>query len=188
MNDRSVNLPEHVSDFLIQHCLPGTQGNVIPGFTEYHDTETNQKYRAHPSYLGEPWYDMIMVNWHGEENLIPAQVYTFVDLTHLRQGHRVTAEGTGQAGHRRIATGRYAVVESYTVMNDIDDGDPESLIPPVDALSMVGRFKKEYAKDALTPTLYLVNVTAISGPAVGIPNQKPDSAVRLHGTENGILS
>jgi hypothetical protein len=94
---------------------------------------------------------MIMVNWHGEENLIPAQVYTFVDLTHLRQGHRVTAEGTGQAGHRRIATGRYAVVESYTVMNDIDDGDPESLIPPVDALSMVGRFKKEYAKGCVNP-------------------------------------
>jgi Plavaka transposase len=168
--NRNVNLPIHVMRVLEEHCVNAIPGQRLYGFTEYHDTESGQKYRAHPEYMGEPWYDMVMINWHGVDGLLPAQIYTFVDLTAMPPGSNFRIEATGQV----ITAGKYAIVESFSKYNHPqgNDDDPNSLIPETDDNSMIGRYTKDIEAGEMFPTLYLVNVSSISGPAVGIPNKR----------------
>ena len=167
--NRNVNLPIHVKRFLVAHCANAIPGQRLNGFTEYHDTESGQKYRAHPDYMGEPWYDMVMINWHGVNGLLPAQIYTFVDLTAMPHGSNFRIEATGQV----ITAGKYAIVESFSKYNPPQgNDDPNSLIPDTDENSMIGRYTKDIEAGDMFPTLYLVSLASISGPAVGIPNKK----------------
>ena len=55
--------------------------NTVPGYTEYLDSDANC-YRAHPNFRGNgAWNDWCMVSWEGIDDLVPAQLITFLDLT-----------------------------------------------------------------------------------------------------------
>ena len=138
----------------------------MQGFTEYIDKERGQIYRAHPDYMGEAWYNMVMVNWYNMEDMLPAQIYTFVDLTVLPNGVTIQIPRTGQV----ISAGIYAVAESFSKYTP--EAEEDSLIPQTDRNSLIGRYTKDIEPGNQHPTLYLANIKAISGPTVGIPNAK----------------
>ena len=60
-------------------CLKIT--SKVKGFTEYKPQE-GVIFRAHPDYvIGHPWYDWALIKWSDDENLVPAQLKLFLDLS-----------------------------------------------------------------------------------------------------------
>ena len=56
----------------------------VLGFTEYVDNN-GYIYRAHPNYRGKGiWCDWCLVRWEGIDQLIPARIITFIDLTNSK--------------------------------------------------------------------------------------------------------
>jgi hypothetical protein len=128
-------------------------------FTEFNCLYTETTYRAHPHYMGKPWYDYAMTNWHNYTDPIPAQIHTFVDLNSMAQHKSINIPGR----QRNLGRGLYAVVETFRKKaNDDDDADDEY------SNTLIGRFVRDEVDGE--PTLYLCHVTGLVGPLSGIPD------------------
>ena len=81
----SVNsyLCQCISKRLFLHTGEGGclhKDSIVNGFTEF--TNNGVTYRAHPSYRGtRPWFDWALFNWEGTDELIPAKIIMFVDIS-----------------------------------------------------------------------------------------------------------
>ena len=156
----AVKLSPLVSKFLGHYCLPGTPQQSLRCFTSYTDGRGNT-YRAHPCYDGKPWNDCAMTDWEGVAHDVPAFIHTFVDLRQLPTAIR-KIEANGQS---RVQPGLYAVAHTFDPVNPTDFDTPNVLI---------GRYKPHfYSSNHRRPTLFLVDVKAISSPLLGTVDIPP---------------
>ena len=155
-----VKLPPLVSKFLGNFCLPQMPQQSLRCFTSYTDERGNM-YRAHPCYDGKPWNDCAMIDWKGEKHDLPAFIHTFVDLRQLPSAIRRIAVN----GQTSVQPGLYAVAHTFDPINPTDFNTPNVLI---------GRYKPHfYSPDHRQPTLFLVDVKAISSPLLGTEDIPP---------------
>jgi hypothetical protein len=83
--------------------------NHLDCFTHYENKTSGERYCADPMFLGDSWYNFAMVCWQSREYpKLPAQIYTFVDLTNLIPGRNVhTYDNTQPAiGARYVCSHR----------------------------------------------------------------------------------
>jgi hypothetical protein len=155
-----VKLPPLVSKFLGNFCLPQIAQQSLRCFTSYTDERGNM-YRAHPCYDGKPWNDCAMIDWKGEKHDLPAFIHTFVDLRQLPSSIR-RIEVNGQTS---VQPGLYAVAHTFDPVNPTDFNTPNVLI---------GRYKPHFhSPNHRQPTLFLVDVKAISSPLLGTEDIPP---------------
>lgn len=155
-----VKLPPLVSKFLGNFCLPRMPDQSLRCFTSYTD-EWGNMYRAHTCYDGKPWNDCAMIDWKGEKHDLPAFIHTFVDLRQLPSAIR-RIEANGQTS---VQPGLYAVAHTFDPVNPTDFNTPNVLI---------GRYKPHfYSPHHRQPTLFLVDVKAISSPLLGTEDIPP---------------
>ena len=170
-----ATLKEQVVQFLVKNCLPHTALNRLDCFTHYENKATGERYRAHPMFMGDAWYDFAMVRWQSRTHpKLPARIYTFVDLTTLTPGRNVHTQGNGQPA---IESGMYALIESFEPIphaygdpNIPNNADGNNVANQAFANDLVGRFlRTETVIDGVwQPTLYLVHIDSIMCPLVGI--------------------
>jgi hypothetical protein len=170
--DKSQNagIGANVKDFLIKYCLPAVaSGGVLSCFTSYNDKQTQQLYRAHPNYMGAPWYDCAMVRWHNYPECIPARLLAFVDLSNLLPRISINIP---EANQYHIGPGLYAVVESFSKTNKSDDKQGDSSDEDDEySNSLVARYKRdELGNGSGRPILYLAEVGSLVHPVAGIPD------------------
>jgi hypothetical protein len=158
--EAAVKLSPLVSKFLGHYCLPRMPQQSLRCFTSYTDGSGNT-YRAHPCYDGKPWNDCAMIDWKGEVHDLPAFIHTFVDLRQLPTAIR-KIEANGQMS---VQPGLYAVAHTFDPVNPTDFDTPNVLI---------GRYKPHfYSPNHRRPTLFLVDVNAISSPLLGTEDIAP---------------
>jgi len=156
----TVKLSPLVSKFLGHYCLPQMPHQSLSCFTSYTDASGNT-YRAHPCYDGKPWNDCAMIHWKGEVHDLPAFIHTFVDLRQLPTAIK-KIEANGQMS---VQPGLYAVAHTFDPVNPTDFNTPNVLI---------GRYKPHfYSPNHRRPTLFLVDVNAISSPLFGTEDIPP---------------
>jgi Plavaka transposase len=179
-----ATLNEQAVHFLVENCLPHTTLNRLDCFTHYENKATGERYRAHPMFMGDTWYDFAMVRWQSRTHpKLPARIYTFLDLTNLTPGRNVHTHGNGQPA---IGSGMYALIESFEPIphaygdpNIPNDADGSDIANQAFANDLVGRFlRTETVVDGVwQPTLYLVHVDSIISPLVGIRDVPPQSKI-----------
>ena len=129
-------------------------------FTLYTDGK-GITYRAHPCYDGKPWNDCAMIEWKGYVCYYPADILTFVDLRQLPTAIR-KMESNGQTS---VQPGLHAVAHTFDPVNPTDFDTPNALI---------GRYKPHfYSPNHRRPTLFLVDVDAISSPLLDTEDIPP---------------
>ena len=102
-----------------------------------------------------------MIDWKGEVRDLPAFIHTFVDLRQLPTAIR-KFEANGQMN---VQPGLYAVAHTFDPVNPTDFDTPNVLI---------GRYKPRlYSPNHRRPTLFLVDVNAISSPLLGTEDIPP---------------
>ena len=89
---------------------------------------------------------------------IPAFIRTFIDLRDLAPSTRIIIPEVGQVP---IKAGVYAVVHSFFAIDEVETR--------MDSNTMIERYKLWYHdEEAKYPILYMVDVTNIVGPTIGI--------------------
>ncbi len=161
-------LREDVKHFLITHCLPVMPSGRLPCFTGYINPHTKTKFRAHPNYMGGPWYDCALIKWYEYPDPVPARIRAFVDISSMVPGTSIDIPEANQYG---IGPGLYAVIESF---NRILDGNQEN--PEEDnaeySNTLIGRYERDEVEDGTgKPILYLVEVGSLVDSIVGMPNR-----------------
>ena len=97
-----------------------------------------------------------MIHWKGEEHDLPAFIHTFVDLRQLPTPIR-KIKANGQTS---VEPGFYAVAHTFDPVDSSDYIDTPNVL--------IGRYKPHfYSPDHRQPTLFLVDVNAISSPLLG---------------------
>ena len=167
-----ATLPNQVLNFLVDNCLPCTAFSHLDCFTHFENISTGERYRAHPMFMGEAWYDFAMVRLQSRKHpKLPARIHTFVDLTNLLPGRNVRTYANAQPA---VGEGFYAVIESFEPVphgfGDPNDDNGNDDANDAFANDLVGRFlRTETIIDGQhQPTLYLVHVDSIISPLVGI--------------------
>ena len=131
-------------------CLK--QNSTVKGFTEYR-TDDKTLFRAHPSYMiGEPWFDWALIQWTGNDALVPARLYLFLDLDealvmsheeHLeycqtfRNRSRINLNDTEEYPY--LDNGKWVVIQSAF---DVTENDVEA-VHEAPAMKMPMRFTLE---------------------------------------------
>lgn len=170
-------IDSHVKSFLIRYCLPSVTSEVLQCFTSYTDKHSKQIYRAHPNYMGGPWYDCAMVRWHDYEECIPARILAFVDLSNMVPGRSINIP---EANQDHIGPGLYAVVESFSKSYNVNDSNDQASDEEDEySNSLIQRYKRDESRDGNgKPILYLVGVGSIAEPVVGIPDNNSQRFTR----------
>lgn len=116
-------------------------------------------FRAHPNYRGKGvWRDWVMIQW--DQGDVPAQIWAFIDLSHLNDEEEVELEdGTV------IGSGTWAIVESAVF---IDEGK----CAKSDIFKPLKLEAKEHddAGHVLVRQYYIVDVECFKDPIVVVPN------------------
>ena len=168
-------LTDHALQFLVKNCLPNISSAKLICYTHYKNPTTGDCYRAHPKFMGQPWYDFAMVRWNSRfYPQLPARIHTFVDLTNLIPGRLVHNRENNQPA---MGCGLYALIESFEPI-------PQADLPFSNDL--IGRYyRTEIAENnKYLPRLYLVDIHSILSPLTGIkdiPARAPLPAARRRG-------
>ena len=173
---QNAGIGSNVKDFLIKYCLPA--GGVLSCFTSYNDKQTQQLYRAHPNYMGAPWYDCAMVRWHNYPECIPARLLAFVDLSNLLPRISINIP---EANQYHIGPGLYAVVESFSKISNTNDeqGDSSNEEDDEYSNSLIARYKRDELRNGSgKPILYLAEVGSLVHPVAGIPDTNSERFFR----------
>ena len=175
---QNAGIGSNVKDFLIKYCLPAVaSGGVLSCFTSYNDKQTQQLYRAHPNYMGAPWYDCAMVRWHNYPECIPAPLLAFVDLSNLLPRISINIP---EANQYHIGPGLYAVVESFSKISNTNDEQGDSSNEEDEySNSLIARYKRDELRNGSgKPILYLAEVGSLVHPVAGIPDTNSERFFR----------
>jgi len=155
----SCNLDNHVVEMICLHVLPHLATPFVEGYTEF-VCERGNRYRAHPKYLDNPWFDYALVKWSDHDLLVPCRIHTFINLScnFLNPGSKIFFPESGQ-DNSITHPGLYAVVQSYSRLNPGISDECEGIFH---------KYSLDLAQDCLHPILYLVPVESILSPTVGI--------------------
>jgi hypothetical protein len=129
--------------------------------TDHH--RNGQIFRGHPAYRSEgEWKDWAMFDWGAGYGTLPGQIWCFVVVDWLPEGHE-----TIEFGGINLKNGTYAVIESSQWSDDEEDIGWSDLFVP---------FQKDVAEldaegEVVKRRFYLADVDAITSPICAVPDQ-----------------
>ncbi len=94
-----------------------------------------------------------MVEWLGIPHPLPAYIHTFIDLHNLPKGGIISVQ------KQKYIPGMYAVVHSFSAV-DVDAIEVPN--------TMIGKYTVDRDEHSQLPTLYIIPVTSIVSPTIGI--------------------
>ena len=124
--------------------------------SQYKDRHGNI-FRGTNLFNGAVWRDWVLIDWGGNDGILPAKIWGFVDLKHLPRTNNIR-----YGGLQRLKPSLYAIVEN--AKSDKKPGWKSEIFTPI-----AKEYKKK-AKDKHELVFYLADVADFHKPATVIPD------------------